>query len=216
MRIDGTVQGVVLVSQSTSRVMNALYSVRLDVARVVLVSLAVAALLSLLMGLTIARPLARLRRRADETLDRRGRLRRGFDPSKRRDEIGELERALAELTHRLEAHLQATRSLASDLSHEFKNPLAAIRAATEVALDEEDSHQRCRLLETIQTDVSRLERLLSGAREISRIDAALEEEDQEDLPLGELVEGAVEGSPDSAGRARGPSSSFTCRAILSR
>ena len=192
IRIDGQVAGAVLVSQSTWRVMNTLYAVRLDIARVVLISLVVAGALSLLLGLTIARPLARLRRRSEEILDRRGRLMGGFEAGNRRDEIGDLERALAELTRRLEDHLKATESLASDLSHEFKNPLASIRATTEVALDENDPEVRVQMLENIQTDVARLERLLSGAQEISRIEMQIEREDREQVPLGVLLEGIQE------------------------
>jgi len=192
IRINGEVVGAVLVSQSTWRVMNALNAVRLDVARVVLISLIVAAGLSLLLGLTIARPLTRLRRRSEEILDRRGRLTGGFEAGNRKDEIGDLERALAELTRRLEDHLDATESLASDLSHEFKNPLASIRATTEVALDEKDPDVRQQMLENIQTDVARLERLLTGAREISRIEMLIEREDRESVPLGALLEGIRE------------------------
>ncbi len=192
IRVDDAVVGAVLVSQSTWRVMKTLYDVRLDVARVVLISLMVAGALSLLLGLTIARPLARLRRRSEEILDRRGRLTGGFEAGRRKDEIGDLERALAELTRRLEDHLSATESLASDLSHEFKNPLASIRATTEVALDETDPKIRHRMLKNIQTDVARLERLLSGAQEISRIEMLIEREDREQVPLGTLLEGIQE------------------------
>ncbi len=192
IRIDEKVIGAVLVSQSTWRVMNTLYAVRLDIARVVLVSLFVAGALSLLLGLTIARPLTRLRRRSEEILDRRGRLMGVFEAGDRRDEIGDLERALAELTRRLEEHLQATESLASDLSHEFKNPLASIRATTEVALDENEPEIRSRMLENIQADVARLERLLSGAREISRIEMLIDREERELVPLGTLLEGVRE------------------------
>ena len=192
IRTDRGIPGAVLVSQSTRRVLNTLYAVRLEIARVVLISLLVAGVLSLVLGLTIARPLTRLRRRSEEILDRRGRLTGTFDAGDRPDEIGDLERALAELTRRLENHLTATENLASDLAHEFRNPLASIRATTEVALDETDPEKRQRMLETIQGDVARLERLLSGAREISRIEMLIDREDREAVPLGELLEGVCE------------------------
>jgi signal transduction histidine kinase len=102
----------------------------------------VAVILTLLSALTIVRPLGRLQRRAGEILDRRGRLTGGFEVTHRRDEIGDLERALASLTGRLAAHLKASEHLTADLAHEFRNPLAAIRAATEVAMDEPDADER--------------------------------------------------------------------------
>ena len=192
IRVDGVVEGAVLVSQSTGRILQALYSVRLDVFRVFLVSLAVAMVLTLLMATTIARPLGRLRRRAEAILDRRGRLRGSFEPSRRSDEIGDLERALAELTRRLEEHLQFTESFAADVSHEFKNPLAAIRSATEMALEVDDPSERRRFLTMILNDVARMERLLTEAREISRIDARIDEEELERVSLDALLQGLVE------------------------
>ncbi|HOC44474.1 MAG TPA: ATP-binding protein [Thermoanaerobaculales bacterium] len=192
VRVDSEVVGAVVVSQSTVRIMATLYAVRLDVFRVFLASLAVAVVLTLIVATTIARPLARLRLRAGEILDRRGRLTGGFEPSRRRDEIGELERALAELTRRLEEHLRHTESFAADVSHEFRNPLASIRTATEMALEVEDPAQRRRFLEMAQRDVARMERLLREAREISRIDAHLDEEERSPVALGPLLGGLVE------------------------
>lgn len=192
VRIEGAVDGAVLVSQSTGRILQALDAVRLDVFKVFLLSLGAAVVLSLVAATTIARPLAGLRRRAGDMLDRRGRLRGGFAPSTRRDEIGDLERALAELTVQLEQHLRATEAFAADVSHEFKNPLASIRTAADMALEDVNPAERRRFLQMIQRDVARMERLLSEAREISRIDARLDDEERSLVRLDELVPALVE------------------------
>lgn len=192
VRIQGEVDGAVLVTQSTGRILQALDSVRLDVFKVFLLSLGAAVVLSLLAATTIARPLAGLRRRAGDILDRRGRLRGSFVPSNRRDEIGDLERALAELTLQLEQHLRSTETFAADVSHEFKNPLASIRTATDMALEDVDPAERRRFLQMIQKDVARMERLLSEAREISRIDALLNDEERTLVRLDNLVPALVE------------------------
>ncbi len=198
VRTDQGIEGAVLVSQSTYRVLRALYAVRMGVFRVVLASLAAAVLLSLVAGTTVVSPLARLRRQAGEILDRRGRLRGGFLPSSRSDEIGDLERALAGLTARLEHHLQQMESFAADVSHEFKNPLASIRNATELALEVDDPDQRRRFLGLIQREVAHMERLLSGVRELTRIDAQLDDDAPTAVALGEILSGVVE-----AARLRG-------------
>jgi two-component system sensor histidine kinase ChvG len=211
IRIDGVVTGAVVVSQSTTRIMSTLYAVRLDVFRVFLASLAVAVVLTLVVATTIARPLSRLRRRADEILDRRGRLTGGFEPSRRTDEIGDLERALAELTRRLEEHLRLTESFAADVSHEFKNPLASIRTAADMALDVEDPDDRRRFLEMVQRDVARMERLLTEAREISRIDAHLDDEGRSVVDLALVLEGLVESFTLRSGPG-GPSFELTAEA----
>jgi two-component system sensor histidine kinase ChvG len=192
VRVQGAIGGVVLVSQSTGRILQALDAVRLDVFKVFLLSLGAAVVLTLIAATTIARPLTRLRQRAGDILDRRGRLRGGFTASSRRDEIGDLERALAELTRQLEQHLRSTEAFAADVSHEFKNPLASIRTATDMALEDVAPGERRRFLQMIQKDVARMERLLSEAREISRIDADLEIEERTEVKLDELLSALVD------------------------
>ncbi|HVH04456.1 MAG TPA: stimulus-sensing domain-containing protein, partial [Myxococcota bacterium] len=71
VRSDGGVVGAVLVSQSTWRLLQDLYDVRLAILQVFLASVAVAVVLSLFVATTIARPLASLRAEAAALLDRR-------------------------------------------------------------------------------------------------------------------------------------------------
>ncbi|HYO76394.1 MAG TPA: ATP-binding protein, partial [Thermoanaerobaculia bacterium] len=171
---NGAVIGAVMVSQSTSRILRALWRVRLDVFEVFVLSVIAAIVLSLVMAATIARPLIRLRNEADDLLDHRGRLRRRFGGSHRRDEIGDLTRALERLTARLERHLQFVESFPADVSHEFKNPLSSIRSAAELLSMTDDPSQREQLATTIDKEVARLSRLLSAVREVSKIDAAVD------------------------------------------
>jgi two-component system sensor histidine kinase ChvG len=185
------VTGAVLVSQSTYRILRDLYELRLRVFEIFLVSIGAAVALSLVAGTTIVRPLARLRRQAGQILDARGRLRGQFRLPARRDEIGELARALRELTRRLETQLAFGESFAADLSHELKNPLASIRAAAELIPAAGDG-ERARFLGVIQQEVARLEALLVRVRDIAWIDARLEEEPREKLDLAEMAQRCVE------------------------
>jgi two-component system, OmpR family, sensor histidine kinase ChvG len=193
IRYGRRITGVALVSQSTYAILQALYAVRRDIFLVVLASVAVAAVLSLLVSTTIARPLRRLSAEARAITDGRGRLRRGFRGSERRDEIGDLSRALEELTNRLRGHLSFVEALASDVSHELKNPLASIRSATELLAEVEDPAQRRRFLSLVEREVARMGRLLSAVREASRIDARLEDEERSTVDLRALVDGVLEG-----------------------
>jgi two-component system sensor histidine kinase ChvG len=206
--VDETPVGAVVVSQSTYRILQALYRVRVDVLRVFLASLAGAMVLSLLMSRTIARPLVALRNQAESLLER-GRLRGRFETPKRRDEIGDLARSLEALRTRLEDHISGVEAFASDVSHEFKNPLASIRTASELLADVEEPAQRKRFAAMVEREVARMERLLSDVREISRLDAGVPAEDRSDLDLCELVEGVAEAHRLRGGGAievRGPAS----------
>jgi signal transduction histidine kinase len=183
----GKVTGVVIVSQSTYRLLQAIYDVRLRTFEVVMGSLLVAAVLTFVVAATIARPIRRLRRDAAELLDHRGRLTRRFQASARRDEIGDLGRALDELTRRLDEHLRFVEAFSADVSHEFKNPLASIRTIAEMLASVEDPTERERFLAMMRRDVDRLERLLSGVREIATIDAQLERETTMDVDVRAIV-----------------------------
>ena len=189
----GHVVGAVIVSQSTSRILRALWQVRLHVFRVFVISVIVAGVLSLLVSATIARPLVRLRDEADDLLDHRGRLKRTFRGSRRSDEIGDLTRALEKFTARLERHLAFVESLPADVSHEFKNPLASIRSAAELLASSEEPEEKQRLGATIDREVARLSRLLNGVREVSKIDAALETEPLEPVDLRSVVSETAQG-----------------------
>lgn len=193
VRTGNAVVGAVLVSQSTVRILREIDEVRLDILKVFLGSVAVAAILSLLLAGTITHPIRRLRDEASDLLDRRGRLRGRFGGSSRTDEIGDLARALEELTHRLAAHQHALESFASDVSHELKNPLASVRSAAELLADIEEPADRERFLALVQREVTRMERLLTAVREIGEIDARLETEAPQAVDLEALLREVVEG-----------------------
>jgi two-component system sensor histidine kinase ChvG len=187
VRSSGQVVGAVLVSQSTVRILRELDEVRFDVFKVFLVSVGIAAILSLLLAGTITHPVRQLRDEASVLLDRRGRLRGRFGGSRRADEIGDLARALEGLTARIEQHQHALEAFASDVSHELKNPLAAIRSATELLAEIEDPKDRERFVTLVLQEVARMERLLSGMREIGEIDAHLETEAATPVNLSALL-----------------------------
>ncbi|MEM8962238.1 MAG: ATP-binding protein, partial [Acidobacteriota bacterium] len=165
---------------------------RLSVFQVITASVAAAIVLSLLMATTIARPLRRLQLEANALLDRRGRLRRRFTASRRRDEIGDLSRALAELTRRLEGHLRFIEGFASDVSHELKNPLASIRNVVELLDDVDDPHERKRFMTMALREIARLEHLVNSVREITLIDARLEQESVAPVALEPLLRTLIE------------------------
>ena len=188
-----TVIGAVLVSQSTMRVLQALYDVRLRIFEVVLASLLAAALLTALAAATVVRPIGRLRRQASDLAERRSRLPGVFRDTHRRDEIGDLARALQELTRRLDEHIREVERFASDVAHEFKNPLASIRTAAEMAAQAEDPLDRARFLDLLAKDVDRLDRLVSDVRDLAHIDAQLEQEPLQPIDVGALLAQVIDG-----------------------
>jgi two-component system sensor histidine kinase ChvG len=193
VRHENAVIGAIVVSQSTFRILQALYDVRLRMFEIVIASILFAGLLTTLATMTIVRPLTRLRSRASALAERRGPLPSGFPGVRRKDELGELARALDELTRRVNDQIQFLQSFAADVSHEFKNPLASIRTASEMILEADSEADRRRFLDLMIRDVDRLERLVSGLREVAAVEGQVEPEAAQTIDLDELLLEIVRG-----------------------
>jgi two-component system sensor histidine kinase ChvG len=192
--VGGWTVGAVVASKSTFAILQDLYVVRLRVMRIFIASLIAAILISIFFSTSVVRPLRQLRIDARAVLDRRGRMRGAhFKGSRRLDEIGELSRALERIMRRLDAHVGYIETFAGDVVHELKNPLASIRNANEMIADVSDPADRRRFVRVIEQEVARMERLLSGVREITVIDARLATEAPVEVDLGELLAKIVDG-----------------------
>lgn len=189
----GWVIGAVVASQSTYPILQDLYAVRLAVTRIFLASVVAAVVVSILFSTTIVRPLRQLRVDARRILDRRAGLAAHFKGSRRRDEIGELSRALERIMRRLDEYVKLVEAFAADVSHEFKNPLASIRNANEMLADVNDPADRRRFVKMIEQEVARMEKLLAGVREISTIDAQLAREEALPVDVTRLLARIVDG-----------------------
>ena len=194
----GRVAGAVLVSQSTFRMLSDLYALRLDIFRLFLWSVVTAVVLSLLVSATITVPIRRLRDQAHAILDPRGRLLGGIVASRARDEVGELSRSLGELTARLKHRVRSDgvlclRCLARVQESRSPRSAAPRKSRTPAA----DPDERRAMLSMVLEDVSRMERLLTGVREISRIDSgAADEEGEVSVDVKEIAVRVVErGAP---------------------
>jgi two-component system sensor histidine kinase ChvG len=195
------VVGVLLLSTQAGDIDGIVHAERLAIMRVFGVATMVTVFLSLLLSSTIANPLRRLSAAAI-------RVRRGVksreeipDFSFRQDEIGNLSVAIRDMTNALYDRIAAIESFAADVAHELKNPLTSLRSAVETLPLVKNETSKNRLLEIIQHDVRRLDRLISDISDASRLDAELARADAKPVDLEKLVENLVEISRQV--RARG-------------
>jgi two-component system, OmpR family, sensor histidine kinase ChvG len=148
--------------------------------------LAAAAVLSVALSLglaaSIAGPLSALASAAEQGRDRharkmtRGRVRIP-DLAERPDEIGRLSKAMRGMVAALYDRIDANEQFAADVAHEIKNPLASLRAAVGTLRGARRDDQRDRLLDVIEHDVRRLDRLVSDISNASRLDSDLVREE---------------------------------------
>ena len=144
--------------------------------------------LSLILASTIANPLADLASAAEIGGDRNRNSNRGGriripDLSARPDEIGRLSGALRGMVAALYQRIDSNEQFAADVAHEIKNPLASLRSAVGTMRVAKREDQREKLLQVIEHDVRRLDRLVSDISNASRLDSELVKEEQEPFDL---------------------------------
>jgi two-component system, OmpR family, sensor histidine kinase ChvG len=190
------VLGVMMLSTEGGDIDKIVSNERKAILRVFGVAALVTALLSMMLASTIANPLRRLAAAAV-------RVRRGVksreeipDFSDRQDEIGNLSVALREMTNALYARIEAIESFAADVSHELKNPLTSLRSAVETLPLARNENSRQRLMEVIQHDVRRLDRLITDISDASRLDAELAREDAAKVDMKKLLNELISVSRD--------------------
>jgi two-component system sensor histidine kinase ChvG len=158
---------------------------------VFLVAAGVMIVLSMLLAGTIAGPVRRLAEGA-ERVRRRIRTRVEIpDFTRRKDEIGHLSGALRDMTGALYSRIEAIESFAADVAHELRNPLTSLRSAVETLPMAKTDANRKRLLDVIEHDVKRLDRLISDISDASRLDAELQRQEVATVELAKLLDALV-------------------------
>jgi two-component system sensor histidine kinase ChvG len=162
------------------------------VAKVFGLAMAVMIALSLWLARSIGDPVRRLAAAA-KRVRKRIRMRVEIpDFTRRHDEIGDLSGALRDMTDSLYNRIEGIERFAADVAHELKNPLTSLRSAVETMPLAKTDVSRTRLLEVIQHDVRRLDRLISDISDASRLDAELQRQDAAPVNLVTLLETIVE------------------------
>ena len=185
------VRGALMLSTQGAEIDDMVEAERLAIFKVFLVAAGVMVVLSMLLAGTIAGPVRRLADGA-ERVRRRIRTRVEIpDFTRRRDEIGHLSGALRDMTSALYTRIEAIESFAADVAHELRNPLTSLRSAVETLPLAKTDESRRRLLEVIEHDVRRLDRLISDISDASRLDAELQRQEAASIDLRPLLEALV-------------------------
>ena len=113
-------------------------------------------------------------------------------------ELAALAASFNQMVDSLQQRIERDARFASNVSHELRSPLTALRSALQnmetrrAALDD----RTARSLDLLAREVDRFERLVQDLIEISRFDAGVVRASSEEVFLGELVLHAVEALPD--------------------
>jgi len=188
----GETVGVTVVATEVGELDRLIALEREQVLRIFLIGIAVSVGLSLVLASTIANPLADLAAAAELGRDKNARK---MSPTKiripdltaRPDEIGRLSGALRGMVRALYERIEGNEQFAADVAHEIKNPLASLRSAVgTLRITKRDDHRE-KMLDLIEHDVQRLDRLVTDISSASRLDSELVREEEETFNLLKML-----------------------------
>ena len=184
--------GVVVMLSAAGELDGYVRQEREQVLQLFVLGVIVSVAMSLLLASTIANPLSDLAAAAELGRDKNARKMaptrvRIPDLTARPDEIGRLSGALRGMVSALYDRIEANEQFAADVAHEIKNPLASLRSAVGTMRVAKRDDQRAKLLEVIEHDVRRLDRLVSDISNASRLDSELVKEDEEEFDLIKML-----------------------------
>lgn len=188
----GEVVGVVAITSAAGEIDYLVRIEREQVLQMFVIAILVSIGLSLVLASTIANPLSDLAAAAELGRDKDarkmspGRIRIP-DLAGRPDEIGRLSVALRGMVAALYDRIDANEQFAADVAHEIKNPLASLRSAVGTLRIIKKDEQRNKLLDVVEHDVRRLDRLVSDISNASRLDSELVKEEEERFNLLKTV-----------------------------
>lgn len=181
---NGEAIGVVAVATAAGEIDHLVRIGHERVLQMFVIAILVSVGLSLVLASTIANPLAELSAAAELGRDKNarkmnsGRIRIP-DLTARPDEIGRLSGALRGMISALYNRIDGNEQFAADVAHEIKNPMASLRSAVGTLRMVKRDDQREKLLDVIDHDVRRLDRLVSDISNASRLDSELVKEEEE-------------------------------------
>jgi two-component system sensor histidine kinase ChvG len=197
IRHEGQVVGVIAATSVAGEIDQLVRAEREQVLQMFVIAIIVSIGLSLVLASTIANPLSDLAAAAELGRDRNARKMspnrvRIPDLTARPDEIGRLSGAMRGMVAALYDRIESNEQFAADVAHEIKNPLASLRSAVGTLRLAKREDQRQKLLDVIDHDVRRLDRLVSDISNASRLDSELVKEEEEHFDLLRMLTNLTE------------------------
>lgn len=182
-----SVQGVLLLSTRPGEINQILGEERAVIFGLAAIALLAVVVVSLLLARTVAGPMRRLSAAAEHVsldITARKSLPTYAD---RRDEVGQMAAAFGAMTAALYRRIENSEKFAADVAHELKNPLTAARSTAESLGYAKSPEQRDQLIGQIQSELKRLNRLITDVSNASRLDAELARQQRHPTDLNSVI-----------------------------
>ncbi|MEQ1577311.1 MAG: stimulus-sensing domain-containing protein, partial [Hyphomicrobium sp.] len=155
------VQGVLLLSTPPGEIDAVLDEERSLIWTLAAIALGATILTSFLLARTVAGPMRRLSEAADHVSRSISARQELPEFEGRTDEVGQMASAFRSMTASLYRRIAASERFAADVAHELKNPLTAARSTAESLGYAKSEEQRAQLVQQIQLELKRLNRLIT-------------------------------------------------------
>ena len=185
------VQGVLLLSTLPGQIDKILREERTVILVLAAVALLASVVTSLLLARTVAGPMRRLSAAADQVSRNIAAPQQLPELADRHDEVGQMAGAFQAMTAALYKRIEASEKFAADVAHELKNPLTAARSTAESLGYAKTDEQRDQLIEQIQMELKRLNRLITDVSNASRLDAELARKEMRAIDVTTMLRNVV-------------------------
>jgi two-component system sensor histidine kinase ChvG len=185
------VQGVLLLSTRPGQIDKILREERIVILVLAAIALLASVVTSLLLARTVAGPMRRLSaaaERVSHNIDARTQL---PEYAGRTDEVAQMATAFQAMTGALCRRIEASEKFAADVAHELKNPLTAARSTAESLSYAKTEEERTHLVQQIQGELKRLNRLITDVSNASRLDAELARKEMRTIDVPAMLRNVV-------------------------
>ncbi len=186
-----TVQGVLLLSTRPGEIDEILSEERSVILTLAAIALFASIVTSLLLARTVAGPMRRLSEAAEQASHNIAARTQLPEYANRSDEVGQMAAAFRSMTKALYRRIEASEKFAADVAHELKNPLTAARGIAESLSLAKNEEERRHLVEQIQNELNRLNRLIMDVSNASRLDAELARQEMRPVDITTVLRGVV-------------------------
>lgn len=186
---DGNVVGAVVVEQTTNSILALKNRMIEESIAFTVMAFVVVGFGLLLFASRISSRIRRLSNQAENAISKDGRLVSTIDLVPAKDEIGDLTRTLSNMLKQLKEQNEYRETMADNLEHEMRTPLAGISASLknleqELASNDTQIHN---YMHWALADVRRMESLLTAIRDATNLQEALKQDFMEDFDFAKAL-----------------------------
>ena len=192
INITGKNIGFIMITESANDIKSAINERKTFVVRTAIIVVLVILIFSIILNRYFLKPIKNL---VDYTkiIKTKSKKKTNINLLKNRnDELGTLSASLDDMTNNLQKRIQNAENFSTDLVHEIRNPLASLKSATEILNETNDKLERLKLLNILDHDIQRIERLITDYSQMLKDEVALSNEKMNLIDLKSIVSSVVD------------------------